>query len=234
MIYNYKDLTFITITYNNEEELLQTYESLSIFINNGARHLIINGGKHVDHSNLINSYIIEESDTGIYNALNKGLDKVTSKYLMFVHSGDLLTNHEEFNDIYVRHNELDMDLSFGATEVKDNNYYRLHSSYFWRPWMLKFYCQPPHLACIYKTKLFKEFRFNESLKITSDFYMFKDLFDKRLKWKSSKRIFIQQKPGGLSSNIFRVTNEFFNFERRLRVYLLFPMRIVLKLLLAVK
>ena len=40
-----QDLTVVTITYNNEEDLVKTFESLNGFREHGGTHIIVNGGK---------------------------------------------------------------------------------------------------------------------------------------------------------------------------------------------
>ena len=83
------DLSVITITYNNLEELLMTYENLEDFRNSGGHHIVINGGSSV--ANFIKDGTLnEEADEGIYDALNKGIARVNTKYFMLIHSGDTL------------------------------------------------------------------------------------------------------------------------------------------------
>ena len=58
------DLTIVTITFNNEEELRSTYKSLEQFRKDGGNHIIVNGGRTV-RSFVDNVVLIEEPDKGI-------------------------------------------------------------------------------------------------------------------------------------------------------------------------
>lgn len=42
-----QDLTVVTITNNNEEDLVKTFESLNGFREHGGTHIIVNGGNSV-------------------------------------------------------------------------------------------------------------------------------------------------------------------------------------------
>ena len=80
---NNLDLTIVTITYNNETELLETYNSIeSLIANFGVNHIIINGGDKLKNIAIFRSEIIQEKDNGIYNALNKGVNKVKTNNLI--------------------------------------------------------------------------------------------------------------------------------------------------------
>ena len=154
---NNLDLTIVTITYNNEIELLETYNSIeSLIANFGVNHVIINGGDKLKNTSIFHSEIIQEKDSGIYNALNKGVKKVKTNNLMFLHSGDIIYDIDTLLDLYDIKQNKSVDLITAKTRIGINtkNKTRYHSSKFWKPWMLKFHCQPPHLATIYSTSLF--------------------------------------------------------------------------------
>ena len=83
-------LSIITITYNNQEDFSKTYKSLNIFRDAGGKHIIVNGGKSVNQLVKNDCHLLEEPDEGIYDALNKGIDLVSTPYFMLIHSGDFL------------------------------------------------------------------------------------------------------------------------------------------------
>ena len=61
-------------------------------------YLIIDGGSTDGSKEIIEDYAerlaywISEKDKGIYNAMNKGIEKATGEYLLFLNSGDYLTD----------------------------------------------------------------------------------------------------------------------------------------------
>jgi glycosyltransferase involved in cell wall biosynthesis len=102
-----KKLSIITINYNNLNGLHRTVESVVNQTWQEFEYIIIDGGSTDGSAEYLESqatnfdYWISEPDTGIYNAMNKGIQKATGEYLLFLNSGDhlfsstvLLENHE--------------------------------------------------------------------------------------------------------------------------------------------
>ena len=89
--------SIVTITFNNQDELVQTCESIAP-LRGLVEHVVINGGSDVSSKNFLSQQLgiisISEKDNGIADAFNKGFRKSTGKYLMYVNSGDLLVNSQ--------------------------------------------------------------------------------------------------------------------------------------------
>lgn len=92
-------LTIITINYNNREGLVKTFESIRkqtwldfefLVIDGGS----VDGGKELIESNPQVNYWVSEKDSGVYNAMNKGIRKATGDYIIFMNSGDFF--YDEF------------------------------------------------------------------------------------------------------------------------------------------
>lgn len=84
-------ISVITITYNNFEELQKTVNSIGT--ENNIESVIINGGNCERTIEFLSSYagiIINEKDSGIADAFNKGLRNSSGSYVMFLNSGDEL------------------------------------------------------------------------------------------------------------------------------------------------
>lgn len=190
-----KNLTIVTITYNNNG-LSKTLQSILPLINAGSTHIIQNGGKHIynvpQHPNL---HIYNEQDKGIYSALNLGIKKVTTSYFMLIHAGD------EFIGKISELEQILTDLEQNQISISLNSQYignRKHSSRFWRPWMLSFGVQPPHLPCVYATKYFQNKGYNEAIPIIADF----DYFQSSCDWSNFMNqhyLLIQMEAGGHTS-----------------------------------
>lgn len=234
MIPPYKDLTVITITYNNVRELLLTYRSVTPLINKGASLIIVNGGEAIENSLVPAATLINEVDSGIYDALNKGLKYTQTSYVSFIHSGDSLISETNFYDLFSLMIRNQYDLVFGSTIISGENKFRRHSSRYWKPWMLSFYAQPPHLSAIYKTDLYENRLFRDKLKIVGDFYMFKEIFNESPRYLTTNIQIVHQLPDGKSSNVLDVTREFVKYEKSIMPILLFPIRIFLKILMMMK
>ncbi|WP_278377876.1 glycosyltransferase family 2 protein [Chryseobacterium arthrosphaerae] len=93
-----KSLTVITINFNNRNGLQKTMDSVFRQTNKDFQYIVIDGGSSDGSKELIESnqskinYWISEPDRGIYHAMNKGIEKATGEYILFLNSGDELLN----------------------------------------------------------------------------------------------------------------------------------------------
>ena len=93
-------LSIITVNLNNEIGLEKTLKS--VFEKQGGfsnfEQIVVDGGSTDDSVAVIKKYAdqivfwVSEPDGGIYNAMNKGVSKATGEYLLFLNSGDWLSD----------------------------------------------------------------------------------------------------------------------------------------------
>lgn len=93
-------LTIITINYNNAPGLRKTMESVFAQTSNDFEYIVVDGASidgsreylETQNSKLKtrNCQLISEPDTGIYNAMNKGIRMAKGEYVQFLNSGDVL------------------------------------------------------------------------------------------------------------------------------------------------
>lgn len=92
-------ISIITINYNNVAGLKKTMDSVYVQTYTSIEYIVIDGGSTDDSKAYIEScqqdlaYWISEPDKGIYHAMNKGIDKATGDYLLFLNSGDWLVDN---------------------------------------------------------------------------------------------------------------------------------------------
>jgi glycosyltransferase involved in cell wall biosynthesis len=92
-------LSVITINRNNKKGLEKTLKSiypLDSNISDQVEHIIIDGDSTDGSVELIREYSTKygltwtsEKDSGIFNAMNKGLDKIMGEFVIFMNSGDV-------------------------------------------------------------------------------------------------------------------------------------------------
>lgn len=97
-------LSIITINYNDAVGLQKTLESVSLQTIKNFEHLVIDGNSTDNSVDVIKKYShitywISETDGGIYNAMNKGINMVNGEYLLFLNSGDYLANNNVIEDV---------------------------------------------------------------------------------------------------------------------------------------
>lgn len=92
----YPKISVITINYNNKDGLQKTIESVvgQTFLD--FEYIVIDGGSTDGSRELIEkhadkiAYWVSEPDSGIYNAMNKGIKAAKGEFLLFLNSGDNL------------------------------------------------------------------------------------------------------------------------------------------------
>ena len=92
-------VSIVTITYNAARTLQRTLDSVACQTYADIEHLIIDGASKDDTVAIAQRYqeqsrhevvIQSEPDRGLYDAMNKGLQKATGDYLVFLNAGDTL------------------------------------------------------------------------------------------------------------------------------------------------
>jgi len=235
-----KQLTIITITFNNEEELNSTLQSCAQLRAMGAKQIVQNGGEVLrrEESNLL---VMNESDAGIFDALDKGMEKVNTEYLINIHSGDIFIG--EIDDLIeiledMEENELDISLNdqlipFGALTQN-----RIHSSQMWKPFMLSFGVQPPHMPTIFRKDFAKKVTYRKNEPVIGDFFQYVDLFNLGPKWKAHGKLIVRMAPGGNTTrglkSVIYVSQQFINSFGPFRGLLITLFRLPFKLLQAIR
>ena len=99
VIWKFMKISIITITYNAARTLQRTLDSVAMQTYADIEHLIIDGASKDDTIAIALHYqeqsrheviVQSEPDRGLYDAMNKGLQKATGEYLVFLNAGDTL------------------------------------------------------------------------------------------------------------------------------------------------
>lgn len=171
-------LSIITINLNNGDGLRKTIQSVLSQEYVDFEYIIIDGGSQDDSVEIIKeydnriNYWISEPDTGIYDAMNKGIVKSKGEYLLFINSGDFLS--ENILNRIISSDSLNSDIIYGNAFVVFKNGER---ELFIPPKELTFstffngtIC---HQATFIKKELFKKYgMYNDRYRIVSDWLFF--------------------------------------------------------------
>ena len=91
-------LSIITINYNNLAGLCKTMESVLAQTYRDFEYIVIDGASTDGSAEYVRAhadkltYWVSEQDTGIYNAMNKGVRAATGEYVLMLNSGDFLVD----------------------------------------------------------------------------------------------------------------------------------------------
>ena len=170
-------LSIITINYNNKAGLQKTLDSVLAQTCKDFEWIVIDGGSTDGSKELIEqhqdaiAYWCSESDKGVFNAMNKGVEKACGEYCMFLNSGDRFHAADVVEIVqpyladidFVMGNECVVDSCYNIVRTRNNPelfdpYYLLVGS-LW------------HQSMFIKTYILKERPYDESFKIVGDWDM---------------------------------------------------------------
>ncbi|MBM3939117.1 MAG: glycosyltransferase [Sphingomonadales bacterium] len=101
----------VTVCKNDKKRLIKTIKSMhpAIAMNDALTHIIVDGESVDDTMEILGRYkttnptrvvYISEQDTGIYDAMNKGIDMIKEQgYILFLNAGDELYDMHVISDI---------------------------------------------------------------------------------------------------------------------------------------
>lgn len=120
-------LSIITVNLNNNPGLRRTMESVVHQNYKEYEYIVVDGGsedgsvqsiREVGNSFAGNFKWISEPDSGIYEAMNKGIRMAKGEYLLFLNSGDFLVNGNVLKDVFTSSHSADFLL--GRCHVSEN------------------------------------------------------------------------------------------------------------------
>jgi glycosyltransferase involved in cell wall biosynthesis len=171
-------VSIITINLNNASGLEKTIISVQNQDFSDYEFIIVDGFSKDSSVSIIKKYssIItywsSEPDTGVYNAMNKGIMKSVGEYLYFLNSGDTFVSNQVLNEIF--REDPTEDLLFGNLLVVINEQVigkalgKMHLTF-----ADIFNHTIKHQASFMKRTLFAKYGlFNENRKIVSDWEFF--------------------------------------------------------------
>lgn len=195
--------SIITINYNHAEGLRCTIESVVNQTCKDFEYIIIDGGSTDGSVDVIKEYAdkidfwVSEPDKGIYNAMNKGIDHAHGEYLNFMNSGDCFYNENVLEEVMPL---LTADIVSGIDNIESEHRQRIPISENKLSMRNFFYFSLPHQSTFIKRELNKRFRYDEDIKISSDWeFFFKTLILRNCSYRNIDVIVCEFEPNGLGS-----------------------------------
>ncbi len=127
-------LSIITINYNDAKGLKKTLDSVAKQTYDEFEYIIVDGASTDESVDFIREFEnslksslspfasrlkwISEKDTGIYNAMNKGINMANGEYLLFLNSGDYLIDSEVLEKVFSY--SCEADILCARCNVSDN------------------------------------------------------------------------------------------------------------------
>lgn len=207
-------LSIITICYNIKDEIERTCQSIVAQTNQDFEWIVVDGGSTDGTKEILEKYkeriniFISEPDTGIYNAMNKGIKKASGEYLNFMNGGDCFASADVIEKFYNADIQ-NADVIYGNMNyIKTSNnskiieYPESIDDYFFYNNTIN------HQSSFIKRNLFDEYGlYDENYKIASDWGKFVIFMKKQCKFSYWNFVIANFYEGGISSTAQRRLKE---------------------------
>jgi glycosyltransferase involved in cell wall biosynthesis len=164
-------LSVVTVTWNCENVIDQTIDSIRSILTNQIEYIVIDGNStdqtvarircHLDYID----HFISEPDTGIYNAMNKGVAIAKGKFVHFINAGDCVQKPGWLLAFDQLRHATAVSLVYGDAQFRDTG--KIHGGSFSKRRMTK--QNICHQSIFYGRQIFSKLGlFNERYKIGAD------------------------------------------------------------------
>lgn len=179
-------ISIVTVCYNAEKTIESTIQSVLMQTYRPIEYIIVDGFSQDRTIYIINKYsklmiergiefvLISERDTGIYNAMNKGISKATGEWIAFMNADDRYTTCDVIENTLSLWNKNSVVI-YGNEFIKNNENIRLNIRNDNIDSIKKNlpFC---HQSTFTRTAVMKKYKFNESYKIAADYNFFLSLY----------------------------------------------------------
>lgn len=210
-------ISVITVSFNSEKTIERTILSVINQNYKDFEYIIIDGKSSDSTIKICEKYskyitkIISEKDSGIYDAMNKGIVNASGDIISIINSDDYFTHKNCLTEVAENFSD-DIDLLLGDVEIfseATKKKKRLYSSGIFFPFLSRFGIQPPHPATfIRKSAYEKHGVYKTTYRIAADFELLTRFISvNRLKYRKIKKTFVLMSDGGISNSSLRVRNK---------------------------
>lgn len=201
-------LSIITVCYNDKQGLELTLENISSQTCHNFEYIVIDGASSdgstdllVQYSDIID-YSVSEKDTGIYNAMNKGICYAHGEYCLFMNAGDTLYAKDTIQRVLPYLHNADFISGHTLCTFIDGKNTTWKSVNHVTTQLMMMYSLS-HQATFIRTGLLKKRPYREDLRIVSDWeQMLYELIIKNGNYKKLDLYICKFAQGGISSKMF--------------------------------
>ena len=204
-------ITIITATFNSDDTLEQTIVSVLNQNYKDIEYILVDGNSTDSTVDIIKKYCakdkrirwISENDSGLYNALNKGVNMATGDYIEIIGSDDALASSTVISSV-VNDIRPDTDILSGliyAVDEKNHKQYIICDNHIARDKKKYYGGMIGHAGMFVRRSLLKKYPFDETYKIAADYKFFLQCYyDSTVRFKFVDTVIAFFSNNGLSSN----------------------------------
>ncbi|MCP4974593.1 MAG: glycosyltransferase [Maribacter sp.] len=206
-------ISLITVSYNSADTIRSTIDSVAAQDFLELEYIIVDGGSSDETLEIVKHYpalvaqCISEPDKGIYDAMNKGVQRATGDVIGILNSDDFYLNDNILNevaDLFFSDPELDVvlgDIDYVQNEDL-NRPVRSYRAGNFKPWMFRFGLMPPHPAVFIRKLAYERVgQYKLGYRIAADFdFLTRLLLVDRAKYYIPNKTWVRMRTGGVSTD----------------------------------
>lgn len=183
---NKPKISVITVVYNGISYIESTILSVVNQDYSNFEYIIIDGNSSDGTIEVIRkyesklAYWISEKDQGIYDAMNKGIDRALGDWIIFMNCGDFFYSPKVISNVFYENIADDISMLIGGASVRSEwgnfNIKARPENQIWKSFV--------HQSLFSRIDLNRKYKFNLNFRAASDFDFVYNLFSKKYKSKS--------------------------------------------------
>ena len=206
-------ITIITVVKNNLIGIRKTIKSIRSQTFTNYEHIIIDSNSNDGTSDFLKKNLnsktiyLREQDSGIYDAINKGINLSSGDYIGLLHSGDFFYSSKSL--MYISENLMNLDYIFGDLayfkKKKINRIWKFKVNHLHKPNPLKI----PHTTLFLKKNIIQDLNlYEKKFQIASDTDFLIKLCRNNYKYKKLDKFLIFMQSGGVSFSFLNLSRKF--------------------------
>tara|TARA_R110001606_G_scaffold327360_1_gene474276 strand:- start:1119 stop:1889 length:771 start_codon:yes stop_codon:yes gene_type:complete len=209
-------ISIITVCFNSVDVIETAIRSVLAQSYSDIEYIIIDGGSTDGTVEIIKNfekqffYFVTEPDSGIYDAMNKGIALATGDVIGILNSDDFYFNPYVLNEVievFSKNPKTDMvlgNVDFVSPLLIETPI-RFYSSNRFEPWKMRFGFMPAHPAAFIRRSTYEKVGFYSlDYKIGADFEWFiRALLVNKLEYTKLNKTLVRMREGGVSSSGFK-------------------------------
>ncbi len=210
-------VSIITVSFNSAATIGETLKSVSAQNYPDIEHIVIDGGSTDGTQALVRdcgahvAVMVSEPDRGIYDAMNKGIDRATGEIVAFLNADDIYQDVGVVSLVVQAMKGGRLDAVFGDAIFfnpgSPEKTIRRFSSKRFSPDKIAWGWMPAHPTLFIRREIFDRFGpFSTDYRIAGDYeFVARSFWRRQLRYQYLPNVLVKMRTGGISTSGFRNT-----------------------------
>ena len=214
-------VSIITVCFNSDRTIEDTIKSIQSQTYSDIEYIVVDGLSKDRTNEVVSKYgdivsvHVSEKDSGLYDAMNKGIKLATGDIVGVLNSDDVLADDSVIEKIVAGFDDESIDATYSdliyVSQHDLNKLTRLYSSKVFSKRMMKFGIMLPHPTFYVRKKCYETLGlYKVDYRVAADFELLARFMSKGIKSRRLPFISVKMREGGISSSglLWRVHQNF--------------------------